>query len=281
MRDSLDHAVPEIRPREFAEIRELARATFGLELRTGKERLVSARLGKHLRSGGFRSFEEYVRFVRGDSTGEALLALIDALTTNHTSFLREPEHFRFLGADVLPELRRSSVTMWSAASSTGEEPYSMLFTALESWRGLRDIRVIATDISTRVLAAGEEGIYPTERLSTLPPVWLQRYFEPCHTRTPGMWRVRPYYRAMVEFRRLNLMEPFPAVFSFPVVFCRNVLIYFDRETQETVVNRLAGALEPGGYLFTGHAESLSGMRHPLKYIRPAVYQLPVGEARKR
>ena len=281
MSDLIDNGVPEIRPKEFAQVRELAQSAFGLDLRIGKERLVSARLGKHLRSGGFRNFEEYLRFVRADGSGEALLALIDALTTNHTSFLREPEHFRFLETRVLPALERPSVTLWSAACSTGEEPYSLLFTALEARRTVRDVRVIATDISTRVLRVAQQGIYASDRIATLPPAWVQKYFDRHAGREPGMWRVKPQYRALVEFRRLNLMETLPPSFSFPVVFCRNVLIYFNRDTQEGVVNRLVRTLEPGGYLFTGHAESLTGINHPLTYVRPAVYQSQTAGSRSR
>ena len=272
MPDALATLVPDIQPREFEQIRRLAQAAFGLELRTGKERLVSARLGKHVRSGGFRSFEDYFRHVQSDGTGESLLALIDALTTNHTAFLREPEHFRALVTRVLPGLRSGRVTLWSAAGSSGEEPYSMLFTILEAKPQMPDVRILATDISSRMLAIAEQGVYNADRLSALPPAWLQKYFDRHIGGEPGTWRVRAQYRAMIEFRRLNLMDALPCSFRFPVIFCRNVLIYFNRETQESVVNRLAGAIEPGGYLFTGHAESLTGIRHPLHYVQPAVYQ---------
>jgi chemotaxis protein methyltransferase CheR len=264
--------VPEIQATEFEQIRRMARSAFGLDLKDGKERLVSSRLGRHVRSGGFKSFREYFEHVQTDTSGEALLALIDALTTHHTSFLREPEHFRILADHVLPGLRRNSVTLWSAACSTGEEAYSMLFTALESRQAPREVRVIGTDVSNRVLETAHHGAYALERLASMPPVWMQKYFERCSGRERGMWRVRANYRSMVDFRRLNLMEPLPRSFRFPVIFCRNVLIYFDRDTQQSVVNRLSGVIEPGGFLFTGHAESLTGINHPLRYVRPAVYQ---------
>lgn len=273
MPDSAWAAVlPEIRPNEFEHIRRLAQATFGLELRTGKERLVSARLGKYVRTGGFKSFDEYFRHVQADSTGESLLALIDALTTNHTAFLREPQHFRVLVNRVLPQLRRGHLTFWSAASSSGEEAYSMLFSALDSGQVVEHLRILATDICCRVLAAGEKGIYDSHRLSGVPPAWLSKYFERYPGAETNLWRVREQFRSMVEFRRVNLMDAVPASPKFPVIFCRNVLIYFSRATQQAVVNRLAGALEAGGYLFTGHAESLTGLDHPLEYVQPAVYQ---------
>lgn len=264
--------LPEIRPREFEQIRRLAQTTFGLELRSGKERLVSARLGKYLRIGGFKSFEDYFRHVQADSTGESLLALIDALTTNHTAFLREPEHFRVLVSRVLPQLRRGHLAFWSAACSSGEEAYSMLFSALDSGQVVEHLRIVATDICCRVLSAGEQGIYSSQRLIGVPPTWVSRYFERCPGAESGLWRVREQYRSMVEFRRLNLIDAIPASPKFPVIFCRNVLIYFSRATQQSVVNRLAGALEPGGFLFTGHAESLTGLDHSLQYVQPAVYQ---------
>ena len=250
----------------------MARSTFGLDLKAGKERLVSSRLGRHVRSGGFKSFQEYFEYVKTDTSGESLLALIDALTTHHTSFFREAEHFRILADHVLPDLRRKSVTLWSAACSTGEEAYSLLFTALEARQAPREVRVIGTDVSNRVLETAHRGVYSPERLATLPPGWIRKYFEQCSGRERGMWQVRPSFRSMVEFRRLNLMESLPRSFRFPAVFCRNVLIYFDRDTQQSVVNRLSGAIEPGGFLFTGHAESLTGINHPLRYVKPAVYQ---------
>jgi chemotaxis protein methyltransferase CheR len=264
--------VPEIQATEFEQIRNMARSTFGLDLKPGKEHLVSSRLARHVRSGGFRSFQEYLEYVRTDISGESLLALIDALTTHHTSFFREPEHFRILADHVLPGLPRNSVTIWSAACSTGEEAYSILFTALEARQAPGEVRVIGTDVSNRVLETAHHGVYSFERLATMPPGWVNKYFERCSGRERGLWQVRPSYRSMVAFRRLNLMEALPRSFRFPVIFCRNVLIYFDRHTQQSVVDRLSGAIKPGGFLFTGHAESLTGINHQLRYVKPSVYQ---------
>jgi chemotaxis protein methyltransferase CheR len=266
-------AVPEITPKEFTALRELVHEVFGLDLRSGKESLVTARLSKHVRAGGFSSFGQYLKFVESDRSGERLTELVDAMTTNHTSFLREPEHFRFLTTFIAPELRkRSSVTIWSAASSTGEEPYSILFSLEDAWQqGPKpQLRVIGTDISTRVLRNAQQGIYTADKLRSLSPVWVQRYFEKNVER--GAWQVRPHWRSSVEFRRQNLMEPFAVRGPFPVVFCRNVMIYFDKKTQGEVVRKLETALEPGGYLMVGHSESLSGIDHSLRYIRPAIYQ---------
>jgi chemotaxis protein methyltransferase CheR len=219
--------------------------------------------------------------VQEDSTGEALAALIDALTTNHTSFFRESAHFDFLKQTILPALRgRDRLSIWSAACSSGEEPYTIVFCLLEALgeAALSKIRILATDISTRVLASAQRGAYPVERFETMPAAQVHRYLLRGENRWKGWYQVKPALRAAVEFRRLNLMEPFSHLGPFPVIFCRNVMIYFDRPTQQDLVNRLAGCLEPGGYLLIGHAESLNGVEHPLEYIRPAVYGKPAAGA---
>ena len=271
--------IPELKPRDFELIRDLAYQKFGLDLRHGKERLVSSRLGKQIRAGGFTSFDEYFRHVSSDGTGEALIAMIDSLTTNHTSFLREQQHFQFLTETVLPAyLDRPRIDIWCAASSTGEEPYSILLSLLNELGARRtpDVRIQASDISTRVLTAARKGIYSAERLAALPPDWMRRFFLRGEGKSQGLYRVKPDLAAKIEFRRVNLMDPFPESVVFQVIFCRNVMIYFDQKTQENVVNRLAACLEPGGYLFVGHAESLTAIRHDLQYVKPAVYQKPVG-----
>ncbi len=168
----------ELRPGEFAEIKRLAYEKFGLDLRSGKEELVSAPWGKVLRKGGFRSFGEYYRHLVGDPSGEALIQLIDALTTNFTSFLREPAHFEFLRQTIVPAWRnRAAIDIWSAACSTGEEPYTLAFSLLEQFRGPSPpaIRILATDISTRALETAERGVYPADRFDGVPAHWLSDY----------------------------------------------------------------------------------------------------------
>jgi len=272
----------EVRPlaaQEFELIRQLAYRTFGLDLKPGKEELVSARLRRLVDSGRFRSFQEYYRHVLADSTGEALAGMIDALATNHTAFLREPDHFDFLRQQVVPALAaRSSVEVWSAACSTGEEIWTLACLLNEALPS-RMIRIAASDISGKALRFAAQAVYPAERCYGLPPPWLSRYFVAEHG-PPKSYRVCPQLRAQVEFRRINLVERFSWPRRFPVVFCRNVMIYFDRQTQERVVDRLADCLEPGGYLFVGHAESLTRVSHSLEYVRPAVYRKSQkGEAR--
>jgi chemotaxis protein methyltransferase CheR len=266
-------AVPPLAPEEFDQIRQLAHRTFGLDLKSGKEELVSARLRRLVRTGGFRSFDQYYRHVLGDSTGIALTGMIDALATNHTSFLREPDHFQFLRQQVIPQLAaRQSVEFWSAACSTGEEVWTLAF-LLDEALPSRTIRIAATDISNKALEFAERAVYPEDRCQGLPAAWLSRYFV-SETGSSHARRVCPRIRAQAKFRRINLVKPYAAHRLFPVIFCRNVMIYFDRETQERVVRQLADCLEPGGYLFVGHAESLTRISHSLDYVRPAVYRKP-------
>jgi chemotaxis protein methyltransferase CheR len=260
---------------EFDQFRQLAYDQFGLDLRPGKEQLVSARLSKKMRELKLRSYRDYYRHVTSDTTGEALAAMIDVLTTNHTGFFREAAHFDFLREIVLPEIRsRDALAFWSAACSSGEEPYTLAFSVLQELgtNCLPKLRILATDISNRILARAGKGIYPAERFREVSPKQLRSYLLRGVQGGKETYLVRQEIRSIVSFRRLNLMEQFPHDFVFPVIFCRNVMIYFDRPTQQQVVRRLAACLEPGGYLFIGHAESLNGLDIPLKYVRPAVYR---------
>jgi chemotaxis protein methyltransferase CheR len=269
-------SIPELKPHEFELIRELALRSFGLDLRAGKERLVAARLGKLLRAGGYLSFRQYYDRVRADRSGKLLVGLIDALTTNHTAFLREPAHFDYFRDLLLTEYRaRTRMEIWCAASATGEEPYTLLFTALSSAERvvLPDVRIHASDISTRVLTAAKAGIYPADRIEPLPVEWKRRFFERAPHGATQM-QVKADLRSRITFQRVNLIEALPIHQTFPMIFCRNVMIYFNKATQAEVVARLGDKLEPGGYLFVGHSESLSGINHSLQYVRPAVYRKP-------
>jgi chemotaxis protein methyltransferase CheR len=260
-------------PQEFEEIRQLAYRTFGLDLKSGKEELVSARLRRLVQEGRFRSFRDYYRHVLSDGTGAALASMIDALATNHTAFLREPDHFEFLRQTVVPELaKRERVEVWSAACSTGEEVWTLAF-LLNDTLQRQTVRIVATDISQKALRVAEHAVYALERCAGLPAAWLSRYCTAVGT-PPAAYSVSPRLRAQASFRRVNLLEGYSWPKPFPVIFCRNVMIYFDRQTQENVVGRLASFLEPGGYLFVGHAESLTRISHALEYVRPAVYRKP-------
>jgi chemotaxis protein methyltransferase CheR len=269
---------------EFAKIRRLAYDTFGLDLHAGKETLVSARLSKQMREWDCRSFDEYYRRVVEDSTGESLISLIDSLTTNHTSFFREPAHFDFLRNSFLPAwVGKGNLNIWSAACSTGEEPYSIAMCLSEGMgpEALSKVHILATDISTRVLSTAGLGIYPAERFAGVSKAQLRTYWLRGERDYAGSYRAKKQLRALVEFERTNLLEPNAQTRRFSLIFCRNVMIYFDKRTQQTVINRLVGSLEPGGYLFTGHAESLSGIEHGLRYVQPAVYRKTAAEGRIR
>jgi chemotaxis protein methyltransferase CheR len=260
-------------PQEFEQIRQLAYRTFGLDLKSGKEELVSARLRKLVRAGGFRCFQDYYRSVVQDRTGKSLLALIDALATNHTSFLREPDHFQFLRDQVVPAMgAREPIDVWSAACSTGEEVWTLAMVLNEALPH-RHVRITASDISNKALSFAQRAVYPTERCHGLSAAWLSRYFEVAG-RPPVSYQITAALRAQTIFRRINLVESYSWPRPFPIIFCRNVMIYFDRQTQERVIAGLSQHLEPGGYLFVGHAESLTRVSHSLEYVRPAVYRKP-------
>lgn len=262
--------------RELNLVTDLAYRTCGIDLRKGKKELVQARLGRKIRQGQFGSFKQYYDHVVTDTTGEELIALLDALTTNFTSFLREPAHFDFLRRTIAPGLK-DQIRIWSAACSTGEEPYTIAFSLIEELGNAAASRIhlLASDISARALATAERGVYQAERFRDFPPDWLSRYLLRGADRAKGWFRVKPAIRGMIEFQRVNLMEPFPPAKSFQVIFCRNVMIYFDKETQQRLVNRFASCLDPGGYLLIGHSESLTGLKHPYDYVKPAVYRKPL------
>jgi len=261
----------------FEKVRKLVYEKAGIDLRDGKESLVAARLSRLLGRGHGRSYEECVDRASKDPTGESLIALIDALTTNYTYFLREPRHFEFMTSEILPALgSRNKIDIWCAAAATGEEPYSLAFTCLEHLGPVAQQRcsILATDISVQALAQAREGVYPEERFQSVPRDWWSKYLLRGHGKSHGYLKIKPSVAGMVQFARLNLVDPFDPGRQFPLISCRNVLIYFDRPTQSRIVHRLSMFLEPGGYLFVGLSESLNGIEHPLEYVRPAIYRKP-------
>jgi chemotaxis protein methyltransferase CheR len=265
----------ELKRKEFAAVCALAREQFGIVLGAGKEQLVAARVGKLMRQLGYPTFREYYEHLQADGTGEDVARLIDALATNHTSFFREQAHFDFLLQHVFPEWDGSRpMRIWSAASSTGEEPYTIAVIAREYFGSMGKSlpSILASDISRQVLATAREGTYQADRLQGVMAPWLRKHLLRGEGRWKGWYRMRAEVMAMVEFRRINLIEPFPDLGRFALIFCRNVMIYFGRSTQEQLVNRLASCLEPGGYLFVGHSETLTGVQHGLQHVRPAIYR---------
>jgi chemotaxis protein methyltransferase CheR len=259
---------------EFQQVKQLARGSFGLDLKEGKEALVSARLNRRMRALGLREVGLYLEYVQSDGTGEELLNLVDALTTNYTSFRREPAHFELLRTLIVESFpANSGIRIWSAGCATGEEPYSILFELLERLgvEAAPRIRILASDISGRALEDARRGVYRLEKLEEMPANW-RRFLEKGRGRWDGHFRILAPWRKLIDFRRMNLMESFEQFQRFHVIFCRNVMIYFDRPTQEDLVRRFTNRLEPGGWLLIGHSEGLSGPRSGLKYVQPATYR---------
>ena len=270
---------PIMRETDFARISRLAYDHCGLDLHHGKQSLVAARLGKRLRELGLHSFAEYYDHVVSDETGAAMTALVDSLTTNHTSFFREPLHFELLRHTIFPALQsRAEIHLWSAACSSGEEPFSIAMTLLEASRAdaLAKVRIRATDISTRVLTKAAQATYAADRFPDIPRQIMQRYL--LKSERQALYRFKPEVRSMIRFEHLNLMDTLPQGYRCSVLFCRNIMIYFDRSTQQSLVQRLATHIEPGGYLFIGHSESLNNITHNFEYVAPATYRKP--EARE-
>lgn len=267
----------ELREVDFEKIRRLIYEQCGINLREEKKELVKARLGKRLREGKFKSFGDYYKFVTTREGTDELINMIDSISTNLTFFFREESHFRKL-REILPEMMRSAgprekVKIWSAGCSTGEEPYSLAITARElSASGNADVMITATDISTRVLKTAVSGIYPKDKFNNVPQAMIRKYFQYGSDNWEGFYRAKKDLKDMIQFMRFNLMENPSGDFVFDVIFCRNVMIYFDKETQNALVNRFYNCLKKGGYFFVGHSESLTGLSHSFKYIEPSVYR---------
>ena len=266
--------------REFESIRSLAYSFCGVDL-SGKQVLVNARLSRLRQTLGLPSVSALSAAVAAEPHGELFTQVVDVLTTNHTSFYRESQHFRLLCDTILPSIPASEpIAIWSAACSSGEEPYTLIFSMAETLgeKTFTRVHLLATDISTRVLAQASRGMYPAAQLASVPPAILHRCMLRGTGRGTGYCMVKPEVRALVEFKQFNLLDSPAHHGPFHAIFCRNVMIYFDKATQEGVVNRLASRLLPGGHLFIGHSESLNGVRHNLEYVAPAVYRLPARNA---
>jgi len=264
-------------PRDFDRIRKVAFDYCGLDIEPGKEELVASRLGKIMRKLNIATYAEYYDYVLGDKTEQALVTMIDSLTTNHTSFFREQQHFEFLHSTILPALAgRPQIDIWSAACSSGEEPYTIAFSVKDYFNGGGPaLKIVASDISTRILERAQRATYSSDHVKGVPVPTMQKYFLRGHGAMEDQFRVKPQIRSLVEFRRINLSEPLQNMQTqFPLILCRNVMIYFNAETQKQVVDSLAQQLEPGGYLFIGHSESLNRIKHSLEYVRPAIYRRP-------
>jgi chemotaxis protein methyltransferase CheR len=266
---------PEPTDRDLAAIIRLVYEHSGITLHAGKRQLVTARLQKRVRAGGFGSFAAYLRHVQDDASGTAMTALLDSIATNHTHFFRESRHFDFL-AERMPEIaarRRGTVEGWCAACATGEEPYTILMRLHEARH--EDVRLLASDISTKALATARAGVYRLDKIGDVPMPLLRTYFEKGLGEQAGLARVRAAIRRHIEFRALNLLEVPSLGRTFDFIFCRNVMIYFDKAVQQRVVTMLERHLVRGGYLFIAHSESLTGITHGLQPVIPSVFRKPV------
>jgi chemotaxis protein methyltransferase CheR len=250
----------EITSKQFMTFRDLVYKESGINLHEGKEKLLTGRLSKRLKNTGIDSVEEYLKMLKSDK--EELMLFLDAISTNHTFFFRERHHFAYLKSG-------QSNNIWCSAASSGEEPYSIAIDCLE--KGFKPT-ILATDISTNVLMIGERAIYPLERIKDVPPHILKKYFQNGHGRWAGHVRLKDEVKRMVTFKRLNLVSDALPNQQFDIIFCRNVMIYFDNIVKEMLTNRLYNVLTLNGYLIVGGAESLSNLKHKYKYISPSIYK---------
>ena len=262
---------------EFFRIHTFLKQRYGIDMSKKKE-IVTGRLENYIHRRGFRNYNEYLNAVETDYTGEMEKELVNLLTTNHTFFMREFEHFEFLRDVVLPYLRqkeaaKKDLAIWCGASSTGQEPY-MLAMMLMDFFGLEhkewDTQVLATDISTEVLQQATRGIYKAEEIADLPVAWKRRFLRVM----PGgeNWRMTDEVKSQVIFRQFNLMEPFPFRRKMHVIFLRNVMIYFDHKTKRELIEKVADVMEPGGYLFIGRTETLEKEAVSLEMVQPSIFR---------
>lgn len=268
---------------EFYRISVFLKNKYGIDM-TNKKEIVSGRLENFLRNHSWGSYHEFMNALEADETGSLEKELVNLLTTNHTYFMRESEHFDFLKKEVLPYLKKKEqdkkdLCIWCAASSTGEEPYTIAM-VLKEFLGLEqdkwDTKVLATDISTNVLQQAIKGEYGADQIEQLPETWRRRFFRAL----PGgaTYQVTQELKKEVLFRKFNLMERFPFKRKMHVVFLRNVMIYFDEKTKRELIQKIYDVMEPGGYLFIGQTETLDRERTPFQMIRPSIFRKEEGMA---
>jgi chemotaxis protein methyltransferase CheR len=267
----------------FKRIADIARRRWGLSLGERKMQLVANRLTSHLRKSGGGEIEDYVSRLERNPTEDDMLVLFDILSTNVTSFFRDPAHFAFLERELYTGLAKGTLALpgkrlriWSAACSIGAEPYSLAMQALELLPPAAgyDVKILATDLANKALVGCREGIYTESQLSGLSPERRAKFLvkaEPKPGSGEPRWRVKDEVKRLVEVRRQNLVEPYTGLGPFDVIFLRNVMIYFDRETRREVVMRMHGVMRPGAIIAVGSAETLSGLDVPLKAAAPSIY----------
>ncbi|MBK1810473.1 protein-glutamate O-methyltransferase CheR [Clostridium sp. YIM B02505] len=266
-----------ISDKEFNQLANFIKCNYGINLKDEKKTLVTGRLNNVLVENNFKSFSQYIDYVMTDKTGKAAIILLNKITTNHTFFMRESNHFNYFKEIVLPFWTKASfkkdLRIWSAGCSSGEEPYTLAMITdeyLGNEKAIWDAKILATDISTKSLGLAVEGKYNNEEVEMLPVTWRINYFDKLDNQK---YSIKDKIRKEVIYRRFNLMEEvFPFKKKFHVIFCRNVMIYFDNDTKNALVDKFYNSLEYGGYLFIGHSESLNRDKTKFKYIKPAVYR---------
>lgn len=265
---------------DFRQIAAVVHAEAGIVLVDSKVNLVYSRLAKRLRAIGLRSFRDYCALIESSDGADERQAMIAAMTTNVTRFFREPHHFEYLSRVVLPPLaaaakRGERVRVWSAGCSSGEEPYSIALTILDAIPDAdkRDILVLASDLDPNMIRRGESGDYGANQVESVPSPLLGKWFETHKADGKVTYSVAPRIRDLVRFRELNLLGHWPMKGQFDVIFCRNVMIYFDEPTQNDIWHRFATLLRPGGHLFIGHSERISTDRQPFDLVAQTVYRV--------
>jgi chemotaxis protein methyltransferase CheR len=268
--------VKDLTDAEFRRIRDYIKANYGINMGDEKKSLIYSRLRATLVKGGFNDFAEYFDFLIADKTGEAIINFVDRVTTNHTFFMRETDHFDYFRDKVLPYLEethagKKEICLWCAGCSSGEEPNTLQMILQDHFEGKSwNTEILATDISSNVLNKAVHSVYPNDRLAALPAAWRKKYFQKYDDNNLA---VVDRIKNNIIYRRFNLMEN---TYNFRkkmhVIFCRNVMIYFDNETRDQVVERFYNASDSGGYLFIGHSESLTHTKTKYKYIMPAIYR---------
>lgn len=265
-----------INDREFTELTGYLRNNYGIDLKK-KRTLIETRLNNHLIKNGFNCYSDYFDFALRDKTGNEISQIVNILTTNFSYFMREWEHFRYFKERVLPEMtsriHNNDLRTWSAGCSTGQEPYTLAMLIsdfLDVQKRKWDAKVLATDISLKALNVAKEGVYDDESLSNVPMDWKLSYFKKA---TSNKWQVKDELKNEVIFRRFNLIdEEFPFKKQFHVIFCRNVMIYFNEKTKNNLIEKFYNALEEGGYLFIGQSESINRSDTKFNYVMPSIYR---------
>jgi chemotaxis protein methyltransferase CheR len=264
---------------DFNFLRRLANERTGIVVGEDKFDMFYARLSRRLRKLGLENFRDYCELVRKDASGEEVLELVNAITTNLTAFFRENHHFEYLSGKAIPELKQRygagrKLRIWSSGCSTGEEPYSLAITLREAAAQLSgwDYRILATDIDSNVLRTAATGVYSLDRLKGMSPARLKRWFQRGTGSKEGLARVKPPLRELIQFGQLNLMEEWQMEEPLDIIFCRNVTIYFDKETKTRLIEKCARNLKDGGFLFIGHSESLYKISDRFELIGNTIYR---------